>query len=72
MNAFGVGPERVEIAKDTESWKGLGRGGVVVVDMPGYGKGSRETWGQEILKYLEKRKQYVVNRTDGYSRQIGC
>ena len=57
MNAFGVGPEKLEIAKDTESWKSLGRGGVVVVDMPGYGKGSREAWGTEIMKYLEKRKQ---------------
>lgn len=57
MNAFGVGPEMVEIAKGTESWKALGKGGVVVVDMPGYGKGSREEWGEEIMKYLEKRKQ---------------
>lgn len=59
MNAFGVGPETVDIAKDTESWKALGKGGLVVVDMPGYGKGSREEWGAEIMKYLEKRKQYA-------------
>lgn len=29
----------------------------MVVDMPGYGTGSREDWGKEIMKYLEKRKQ---------------
>lgn len=57
MNAFGVGPDMLDIAKDTEKWKMLGRGGVVVVDMPGYGKGSRGEWGSEIMKYLEKRKQ---------------
>lgn len=57
MNAFGVGPDMLDIAKDTDKWKMLGRGGVVVVDMPGYGKGSRGEWGSEIMKYLEKRKQ---------------
>ena len=39
------------------AWKRFGRGGVVVVDMPGYGGGSREEWGEEALKYLEKRRQ---------------
>lgn len=58
MNAFGVGPApALTLAKDTEKWKSLGRGGVVVVDMPGYGKGSREEWGTEIMKYLVGRKQ---------------
>lgn len=59
MNAFGVGGEQVDIGARTEKWKSLGRGGVVVVDMPGYGKGSREEWGKEILKYVEGRKQYA-------------
>jgi GTP-binding protein len=47
MNAFGVGDED-------------GRGNearVVVLDMPGYGKGSREEWGREILKYLVGRRE---------------
>jgi len=47
MNAFGVGGED-------------GRGNearVVVLDMPGYGKGSREEWGREILKYLVGRRE---------------
>lgn len=32
-------------------------GKVSVIDMPGYGKGSREEWGDEIMKYLVGRKQ---------------
>ena len=31
---------------------------LVVLDMPGYGKASRADWGEEIMKYLVKRKQY--------------
>ena len=49
------------IAPGTEAWKSMGPGGVVMVDMPGYGKGSREKWGQEIVKYLRGRKQYVLS-----------
>ncbi|PYI11596.1 hypothetical protein BO78DRAFT_97633 [Aspergillus sclerotiicarbonarius CBS 121057] len=45
MNAFGVG-----------GTKG-GESKVILLDMPGYGKGSRTEWGQEIMKYLKKRKQ---------------
>ncbi|EEP80562.1 predicted protein [Uncinocarpus reesii 1704] len=30
---------------------------IALVDTPGYGKGSQAEWGQEIQKYLEKRKQ---------------
>jgi GTP-binding protein len=44
--------------KKFERW--VGRGGLVVLDMPGYGKGSREEWGREVLKYLKARQQYVV------------
>ena len=33
-------------------------GRLTVLDMPGYGKGSREEWGKEIVKYLAKRKEY--------------
>ena len=45
MNAYGVG-----------GTKG-GESKVVVLDMPGYGRGSRPEWGWEILKYLCGRKQ---------------
>lgn len=31
----------------------------VVLDMPGYGAGSRMEWGREIVKYLTGRRQYV-------------
>ncbi|KAI9725921.1 MAG: hypothetical protein M1828_002248 [Chrysothrix sp. TS-e1954] len=38
---------------------GSGRAGLVVLDMPGYGMGSREEWGREIMKYLGGRSQWV-------------
>lgn len=66
MNGFGVGGEGVTgvkgkmkegETKNDEAWKRFGRGGLIVVDMPGYGGGSREAWGIEALKYLENRKQ---------------
>ncbi|KAJ9657186.1 hypothetical protein H2201_008267 [Coniosporium apollinis] len=70
MNAFGVGVEGGmkwekkgghEGGKDGgrvgEGERWIGKGGVVIVDMPGYGKGSREEWGTEILKYLCGRRQ---------------
>lgn len=49
MNFFAVGGE-----------DGRGSPGkLAVLDMPGYGKGSRQEWGPEIMKYLIGRKQYV-------------
>jgi GTP-binding protein len=45
MNAF-------EIGNSTDPTKNL-----VVLDMPGYGKGGQADWGKEILKYLGQRKQ---------------
>ncbi|KAJ9212879.1 hypothetical protein DTO166G4_5536 [Paecilomyces variotii] len=45
MNAFGIG-----------GTKG-GESKIVLLDMPGYGKASREEWGTEIMKYLKERKQ---------------
>ena len=33
------------------------KGRAMVLDMPGYGKGSREEWGTEIMKYLVGRRQ---------------
>ena len=47
MNFFAVGGE-----------DGIGNPGrLAVLDMPGYGKGSRGEWGPEIMKYLIGRKQ---------------
>jgi GTP-binding protein len=30
---------------------------LVILDMPGYGYGSQQEWGKEIVKYLVKRQQ---------------
>ena len=60
MNGFGLGAAMGAAPLKGEkeaAWKRLGRGGFVVVDMPGYGGGSREEWGKEALKYLLQRKQ---------------
>ena len=47
MNFFAVGGE-----------DGHGNPGkLTVLDMPGYGKGSRAEWGPEIMKYLIGRRQ---------------
>ena len=35
-------------------------GQLLVLDMPGYGKASREEWGKEIMKYLENRRAYAL------------
>ena len=43
--------------RDVEVWNRIGRGGLAVVDCPGYGFGSREEWGLEVVKYLRGRKQ---------------
>ncbi|KAF2764996.1 hypothetical protein EJ03DRAFT_391736 [Teratosphaeria nubilosa] len=62
MNGFGVtgglpvGAAPKQGEKEA-AWKRFPRGGCVVLDMPGYGAGSQEDWGKEILKVLENRKQ---------------
>ncbi|KAF2137627.1 uncharacterized protein K452DRAFT_291446 [Aplosporella prunicola CBS 121167] len=38
-------------------WIAPGHNQLVVVDMPGYGYGSRDAWGTEIMKYLTGRRQ---------------
>ncbi|KAF2812106.1 uncharacterized protein BDZ99DRAFT_384047 [Mytilinidion resinicola] len=62
MNLFGIGQTSsggvvVKQGKGKEHAKIIGKGGLVVVDMPGYGQGSRQEWGEEIIKYLCQRKQ---------------
>lgn len=71
MTAFGIGGNR-EVSRSSSSLEKQplrlsGRGGLVVMDMPGYGFGSHEEWGKEILKYLQRRKQWV-NR----NHQVPC
>jgi GTP-binding protein len=45
MNAYGIGGTKGGASK------------IVLLDMPGYGKGSKLQQGEEIMKYLQKRKQ---------------
>lgn len=40
--------------------RGVDGMGLVVVDSPGYGHGSLEGWGVEVVKYLGGRKMYVL------------
>ena len=49
--------ERLKVGKHItlENW--IGHGGVVIVDMPGYGFRSQDKWGEEAIKYLRERKQ---------------
>lgn len=46
MNAFAVGGSEDD-----------GKNRLVVLDMPGYGKGGRAEWGTQVMKYLGKRKE---------------
>ncbi|KAF2110557.1 GTP-binding protein engB, partial [Lophiotrema nucula] len=62
MNLYGVGGLKggggVRIKKGNGQFNRVsGRGGLVIVDLPGYGEGSHQEWGAEIMKYLSKRKQ---------------
>jgi GTP-binding protein len=58
MNMYGLGPSGVTIKKQPSGRdKIVGRGGVTIVDMPGYGEGSLSAWGVEIMKYIQSRKQ---------------
>ncbi|EPS42739.1 hypothetical protein H072_3265 [Dactylellina haptotyla CBS 200.50] len=36
----------------------VGGARLTLLDMPGYGHGSRESWGREIMEYLRSRKQF--------------
>ncbi|KAL9097156.1 MAG: hypothetical protein Q9165_000583 [Trypethelium subeluteriae] len=69
MNVFAVGgegggvrerkrnPQKGEQDMEPEIVPWIGKGGLMVVDMPGYGKASRSEWGHQITKYLCNRKQ---------------
>lgn len=60
LNLYGVGPGdgvRMRKGKSGGHDKVVGIGGVLVVDLPGYGEGSLSEWGTEIMKYLTNRKQ---------------
>jgi GTP-binding protein len=61
MNLYGMGPHdggvRIKPGISGQHDHIVGVGGLLVVDMPGYGEGSLIEWGVEIMKYLTKRKQ---------------
>jgi GTP-binding protein len=59
MNFYGVGPGNgIMLKKDADGRQKItGTGGLVIVDMPGYGDGSLASWGVEIMKYIQSRKQ---------------
>ncbi|KAJ4364825.1 hypothetical protein N0V95_000669 [Ascochyta clinopodiicola] len=64
MNLYGIAPDPgVRIKTESLSGSGgpgrekiLGRSGLTIVDMPGYGSGSLSAWGVEIMKYIQSRK----------------
>lgn len=60
MNLYGVGPMdgvRIRKGKNNGHDRIVGIGGLLIVDLPGYGEGSLSEWGPEIMKYLVNRKQ---------------
>ncbi|KAF9700651.1 hypothetical protein EKO04_001454 [Ascochyta lentis] len=64
MNLYGIAPDPgVRIKTESLSGSGgpgrekiVGRSGLTIVDMPGYGSGSLSAWGVEIMKYIQSRK----------------
>lgn len=59
MNFYGIGGQNgVTIQPQSDGRdKIVGKKGLVIVDMPGYGEGSLSQWGVEIMKYIQSRKQ---------------
>lgn len=58
MNFYGIGPDMGVILKKGKNGRDKFVGtGLVLVDMPGYGQGSIGSWGVEIMKYFQSRKE---------------
>lgn len=59
MNLYGLGAGNGVTIKQQPSGRDkiIGKNGLTIVDMPGYGEGSLAAWGTEILKYIRSRKQ---------------
>lgn len=53
----GEGKVKGDLKKGSEVRNVIGKGGLVVVDCPGYGFGSRDEWGEVVMRYLQKREQ---------------
>lgn len=60
MNLYGIGKRNGVMNRKIDGGrhnKIVGKAGVTIVDMPGYGEGSLTAWGVEIMKYIQSRKQ---------------
>ena len=57
MHAWGVAPSDPVTGGAVRGFSGDTDVKVAVIDMPGYGYGSRGDWGIEIIKYIRRRKQ---------------
>lgn len=73
MNGFGIGSPPIPKDQGGEKWKAYLPGGLVVVDMPGYGHGSLGQWGVEIQKFITNRKQlrmvYVLVNSEYHPKE---
>lgn len=58
MNAYGVGQPVTQPTGPTKDSHKTPKHGLILMDTPGYGFGSRSEWGQNILTYIEKRKAF--------------
>ncbi|RDA85471.1 hypothetical protein CP532_0014 [Ophiocordyceps camponoti-leonardi (nom. inval.)] len=58
MHAFGVGPRPTIPTGHIRKGSAPPRYSLRIIDTPGYGHMSRESWGQGILEYLEKRPAF--------------
>lgn len=56
MNAYGVGKPVAQLTGGSEFDPKAPKHGLILMDTPGYGFGSRNEWGQNIMTYIEKRK----------------
>ena len=48
-----------DVKRGSEVRNVIGKDGLAVVDCPGYGFGSRDEWGEVVVRYLQKREQLV-------------
>lgn len=57
MHAWALAPSDPRTGGATKGTSGDTDAKLTVLDMPGYGHGSRNEWGEDIMKYLQNRKQ---------------
>jgi len=74
MHAWALGPHHSNTRGARKGWQGDTDPKLTVLDMPGYGHGSRSDWGEEIMKYLTTRRQLrrafvLINPAHGLKKQ---